>query len=148
MSPVRKSLLQRLKAMLAGVCARFRRPRAPVVIPPAPEPVAEPTDAELAAIAAAHIEQALTQLMEMFAAWKAGTLPPELLRPRRSRPRRARQPRRNRAPARPAARPPTSRAARLPRAAIRPHPRKHHARCRQKPHFRVKPTHAQNVPGA
>lgn len=133
MSPVRKPLLQRLKAMLAGVCARFRRPRAPAVIPPAPEPVAEPTDAELAALAAAHIEQALTQLMEMFAAWKAGTLPPELLRPRRPRPRRARQPRRPRTPARPPAPVQTRAADRPTRTHVQAESRKPHARCRQNP---------------
>jgi len=86
MSPQRKPLFQRLKAMLAGVCARFRRKPAEATPQPArtKSPKPEPSPAEQdAAIAAA-----IATLEALFQAWCAGTLPQQIAA-KRKRARRA-----------------------------------------------------------
>lgn len=154
MTPVRKPFLQRLKATLAGVCARlFRRKPAPT---PTPEPQRhEPSEEERRREAEAAFLKGLETLMQMFEAWQRGELPPasESQAPEPQAPKRGRA-------RTPASRP---RSSTQPRQTPRHHPihaRRHtgaHAltraeRTRQNPHFpifetiRAAPSHALFVP--
>lgn len=90
MQTPRISLLQRVQMLWVGLCAVFAplRPRAPR----APRP--EPTEAECAAAAEEYLACALAELQSLFAAWKAGTLPPAPAKLRAKSPRRRQSPRR------------------------------------------------------
>lgn len=89
MSPTRQPLLQRLKAMLGRVRARFRRPRPTATPPqtptpePAPAPIPSFADLPMPDFSAeneaarAQFEAAFAMLQRLFQAWSEGTLPPE-----------------------------------------------------------------------